>query len=166
MAKLVIYEEMAGQETVFEDFELTANRILIGSAPESHLVLDAPDIAPAQASLELRQEAWILQDLGGAISTRVNQKAINGPYRLQPNDLIEWGFIKMRFEDDGAEVEMEEDFPVETDVPHETGHISGRVWFATLAGGTLAVIFIILFLLVVADILGVIKIADLVPWLK
>ena len=41
----------------------------------------------------------------------------------------------------------------------------GRIWFATLAGGTLAVIFIILFLLIVADFLGVIKITELIPWL-
>jgi predicted component of type VI protein secretion system len=167
VAKLVIYEEIKGQETVFEDFEFLVNRILIGSAPENHLVLDSPDIAAVHASLELRHEDWVLQDLGGATGTQVNQNLIDGPYRLQHGDFIELGHIKMKFEDQGeAEVEEEEEFSPETTMPQEGASISGGVWLATLAGGTLAFIFIILFLLIVADILGVIKINDLLPWLK
>ncbi len=165
MAKLVIYEEVEGRETVFEDFELSTNRILIGSAPENHLVLDAPGIAPAHASLELRQEHWILQDLGGPTGTRVNRQLIDGPYRLQPGDFIELGHVKMKFEDEG-ETGLEPESSTEAEAPHEGAPLSGRVWFAALAGGTLAVIFIILFLLIVADILDVLKIGDLLPWLQ
>ena len=162
MAKLVIYEEIEGQATVFEDFGLFTNRILIGAAPENHLVLDAPDIAPTHASLELRQEHWVLQDLGGPTGTYVNQKRIDGPYRLNPADLIEIGAIKMRFEADESGDESAAK-TVETEAVSAGSAISGRLWFATLTGGTLAVIFIILFLLIVADVLGVLKIADLLP---
>ncbi|MBN1991647.1 MAG: FHA domain-containing protein [Anaerolineae bacterium] len=167
MAKLVIYEEIDGAETVFEDFELSIDRILVGSGPDNHLVLDAPEIDSAHASLELRNDHWILQDLGGPGGTFVNNKNIEGPYRLQHNDLITVGRIKMRFVDEGwaVEIEQEEVFSEEEMAEDNNAPISGRIWFATLAGGTLAVIFIILLLLVVADFLGVIKITDLLPWL-
>ena len=163
MAKLVIYQNVAGMESIFEDFELTVNRILIGSGPDNHLVLDSPDIDSAHASLELRNNIWIIQDLGGPDGTKVNNEQIEGPYRLQDNDLIELASIKLRFFDDEWEP-TPEDTETEEGEPEPSGsHISGRVWFATLAGGTIAVIFIILFLLIVADLLGVLSITDLLP---
>jgi pSer/pThr/pTyr-binding forkhead associated (FHA) protein len=163
VAKLVIYQEVAGTESIFEDFELTTNRILIGSGADNHLVLDSPDVDSAHASLELRNDSWIIQDLGGPGGTQVNDTPIEGPYRLQDDDLIELAGIRLRFFDDDWEVASEETAEQEEE-PEESGsHISGRIWFATLAGGTIAVIFIILFLLIVADILGVLSIADLLP---
>jgi len=161
VAKLVIYQDVGGKESIFEDFELTTNRILIGSGLDNHLVLDSPDIDSAHASLELRNENWIIQDLGGPDGTKVNEEQIDGPYRLQDNDLIELASIKLRFFDDQWEPAPED---TEEEESEESGtHISGRVWFATLAGGTIAVIFIILFLLIVADVLGVLSISDLLP---
>jgi predicted component of type VI protein secretion system len=165
VAKLVIYEEAEGTEAVFEDFELSTNRILIGSGPDNHLVLASPEIDPAHISLELRNDHWILQDLGGSGGTLVNSQTIDGPYRLQHNDLIELGYIKMRFQDEEWEIEPDEGRITDEDAEDHGEHISGRIWFATLAGGTLAVIFIILFLLIVADFLGVLKITELIPWL-
>ena len=165
MAKLVIYQNVGGKESIFEDFELTTNRILIGSGSDNHLVLDSPDIDSAHASLELRNDNWIIQDLGGPDGTKVNNEKIEGPYRLQDDDLIELASVKLRFFDDEWEPSLEDtDTETEEEEPEPSGsHISGRVWFATLAGGTIAVIFIILFLLVVADLLGVLSIADLLP---
>lgn len=163
MAKLVIYEEVEGEETIFEDFELSTNRILIGSGSDNHLILDAPDIDPAHASLELRNDDWILQDLGAPGGTLVNGQSIDGPYRLQNNDFIELGSIKLRFQAD--QFELEEEITEEEALPEDEEHISGRVWFATIAGGTLAAIFIILLLLIIADFLGILKISDLLPWL-
>jgi pSer/pThr/pTyr-binding forkhead associated (FHA) protein len=161
VAKLVIYQNVGGTESIFEDFELTTNRILIGSGPDNHLVLDSPDVDSAHASLELRNDNWIIQDLGGPGGTVVNEEKIDGPYRLQDDDIIELAGIKLRFFDDEWEPAVEDS---EEEEPEESGaHISGRVWFAALAGGTIAVIFIILFLLIVADILGVLSISDLLP---
>ena len=167
MAKLIIYEEIEGAETVFEDFELSVNNILVGSGPDNHLVLDAPDIDSIHVSLELRHEHWILQDLGGPGGTLVNQNSIEGPYRLEHNDLIELGQIKLRFVDDEWDMAATEADTEEAQAEKKGSEaISGRIWFVTLAGGTIAVIFIILLLLIVADFLGVIEITDLVPWLK
>ncbi len=165
MAKLVIYEETEGTEAVFENFELSTNRILIGSGSDNHLILASSEIDSSHISLELRNDHWILQDLGGLEGTLVNSTSIVGPYRLQHNDLIELGHIKMRFQEDEVEFETDEGHITEEATGDSSEHISGRIWFATLAGGTLAVIFIILFLLIVADFLGVLKITELIPWL-
>nr|BAL57558.1 FHA domain-containing protein [uncultured Chloroflexota bacterium] len=156
MAKLIIYEDLNDTETIFEDFELVTSRILIGSSHDNHLVLDTPEVDPTHASLELRDEHWVLQDLGGPGGTVVNGQHIAGPYRLKDGDLIELGGVKMRFQADEPTVETE---PVPAEV-----HLSGRVWFATIAGGTLAIIFIILLLLIIADYLGFLRIVDLIPF--
>lgn len=156
MTKLVIYEEIENEETIFEDFELMTQRILIGSGLDNQLVLDAPDIDPTHASLELRNGQWTLQDLGGPGGTAVNGQIINGPYSLRHDDLIELGSIKIKFE------EYEESEPeLETD-PKEVV-IRGRTWFLAITGVTLAILFIILLLLIVADFLGLLKISDLLP---
>ncbi len=167
MAKLVIYEEFEDKETIIEDFELSIPRILIGSGPDNDLVLEIPEIDFTHASLELRDERWILQDLGGAGGTGVNGQMIEGPYRLQHEDLIELGPVKIRFQDiELVEAQAETERSNAEDLPEASSHISGRVWFATIAGGTIAVIFIILFLLIVADYLDLLKITDLLPpWL-
>jgi pSer/pThr/pTyr-binding forkhead associated (FHA) protein len=163
VTKLVIYQNVGGTESIFEDFELTTNRILIGSGPDNHLVLDSPDVDSAHASLELRNDNWIIQDLGGPGGTQVNETPLDGPYRLQDDDLIELAGIKLRFFDDEWESEpAPEDFE-EEDSDDSGSQISGRVWFATLVGGTIAIIFIILFLLIVADMLGLLSISDLLP---
>lgn len=166
MAKLIIYDEVAGEETIFEDFELLANRILIGSSPDNQLVLEAPDIDPAHASLELRHDHWILQDLGGPGGTVVNGITINGPYYLQHDDLVELGHIKLRFRDFEPEVGSEPELVDEPTPAHSGPPVKGRVWFAKVASNTAVVLVLILLLLILAHYFGLMNIADLLPpWL-
>jgi len=172
LARLIIFEE-SNQETVFETFELTDSSILIGSDPENHLILETPDIDSSHASLELRDNRWIIQDLGGPGGTVVNGTEIEGPQRLRHDDLIELGFVKMKFQDPRRRKVKP---PRRTggtrnakvaNVPDDEADISGRVWFATVATATIAVIFIIIFLLIVAHFLEIISIGDLLPpWLS
>src|SRR5262245_33098273 len=148
-------------------FDLSVNRILIGSDDDNHLILDSPDIDPMHASLELRDDYWILQDLGGPGGTVVNGDLIEGPFRLSHNDLIELGQIKMKFDDGSMMAEEEPDETAEVQ-PHHTPdeHPSGRVWFAKVALTTIVVILVILALLAAAQYLGLIVITDLLPpWL-
>lgn len=168
MAKLIIYEEDAGEETIFEDFELLTNRILIGASPDNQLVLEAPDIDPAHASLELRHDRWILQDLGAPGGTVVNGLTIAGPYYLQHDDLIELGSIKMKFRDSEPQMEAtpgpaeEEHTQLQVDPP-----VKGRVWFAKVAAGTAVVILLILLVLVLGHYFGLVNMIDLLPpWLS
>lgn len=170
LPRLIIYEDSEDADTIFETFELSDRSILIGSDPDNHLILKTPEIDPSHASLELRNHEWVLQDLGGAGGTAVNGKIIEGPHSLYHDDLIELGYIKMRFQDPERGVTKE--FPRsssnhEAEHVHEQKeervHISGRIWFATVATATLAVIFIIIFLLIFAQVLGVINLGGLVP---
>lgn len=167
MARLIIYEEVEHSETIFETFELSSTRILIGSDPDNNLVLQSPAIDPSHASLELRNNLWVLQDLGGPGETDVNGRPIQGPYYLLHNDLIELGPIKLNFQEKEGEVETQtnEEAPPPPPSKIESTPVKGRVWFAFIAGGTLGVIFIIMFLLILADFLNVIEISDLLPLL-
>jgi hypothetical protein len=167
LAKLIIYEEIPGEEAVFEDFELLANRILIGSSPDNQLVLEAPDIDPTHASLELRYDHWVLQDLGAPGGTAVNGREISGPYALRNGDLIELGLIKLKFYDMEIAVEAEPAEPSEAEVePALDPPMRGRIWFAQVTGGTLLIVVLILVLLLTAHYLGLLNIADLLPhWL-
>ncbi len=164
MAKLVIFQDDKTEEPVFEDFELISQRLLIGSGLDNDLVLDAPNIDPTHASLELRNEYWVLQDLGGPGGTMVNGREIEGPFYLHYGDLIELSGIKLKFEASSEAGESEANSGAKSSSPGGTAPLRGRIWFAVAAGYTLAVIFIIIFLLVVADFLGVIKVADLLPF--
>lgn len=161
MARLVIFEEIEDEDPVTEAFDLSAPQILIGSGPDNDLVLEAPNIDPTHASLELRQQYWILQDLGGPGGTVVNGVEIQGPFQLHHGDLIELNQVKLRFEENDAPEEAEEQQEESTGSENEP--VRGRIWFASVAGTTLAVIVIILLLLVLADFLGLMEIADLLP---
>ena len=178
MAKLIIYEEIDGTDTVFETFLLQENRITIGSDDDNHLILESPDVDLMHASLELRENLhWFLQDLGGASGTGVNGYLIEGPYMLHHNDVIELGVIKLRFQTDD-ERGITEEFPMqdEADVaevdsgpnvkaaqPDIDGEMSGRVWFTGLAIITSVVICLILMLFTAGHLSGVMDIMDLLP---
>ncbi len=163
MAKLVIYEEIEGAETIFEDFELSSHRILIGSSEDNNLVLDVPGIDPIHASLELRNDYWILQDLGGPGGTVLNDETIEGPRRLNDNDLIELSSVRITFHTDKPDSDEKENPSSEEASALSEQHLSGRVWFGTIASITAVVIFAILLVLVVADYMDLLKIADLLP---
>ncbi len=173
MAKLVIYEELDGEETIFEDFELSIHRILIGSHDDNNLVLDIPDIDPVHASLELRNDFWVLQDLGGPGGTLVNGLLVDGPTELNHNDLIELHTLKIRFEDEhlinstivDEETAEFDEISLEAEEP-AVAPIRGRVWFGTIAGLTLVFIFTIIFGLIILDYLDVLKLSDLLPFVS
>jgi len=168
VARLIIYEELEETETIYETFDLSVNRILIGSDDDNHLILVSPDIDLVHASLELRDEHWVLQDLGGPGGTAVNGAMIEGPFYLKHNDLIELAHIKMKFDDGSSPAEEEEEAepepakPVRPRPPVDENP-SGRLWFAKVALGTIAAILVIIALLAMAHYLGMIRIMDLLP---
>jgi len=167
LAKLVIYEELDGEETIFEDFELSIQRILIGSSEDNNLVLDIPDIDPSHASLELRNDRWVIQDLGGPGGTVVNGEQVDGPRPLRDNDLIELHTLRIRFLEDNQSVEDTPEETIELALdeihPEPKKEMSGSLWFGTVAGITLIVIFVIVFILIILAYLGIINLSDLLP---
>lgn len=170
MAKLVIYEELEGEEAIFEDFDLSSHRILIGSSEDCNLILDLPDIDPSHASLEFRNDHWVIQDLGGPGGTVLNGVTVEGPLRLHNNDLIELHSVKIRFLEETYVFRVDDEDTailgetIAAATPPKT--VSGRIWFGTIAGITLVVIFVIILLLAAAHFLGLLNIADLVPFLS
>jgi len=124
-----------------------------------------PEIDMTHASLELRDNHWFLQDLGGPGGTAVNGQEIEGPYMLHNNDVIELSFIKMRFENN--ERGVTQDFPRQTAAEENTVPAerppSGRLWFVGLTVLTVGTILVILILMAVAHYLGVISLGDLLP---
>ena len=164
MAKLVIYQIIDGKETPVEDFELVTQRLLIGSGPDNDLVLELAEVEPIHASMELRNEYWVLQDMGGPGGTAVNGVEIAGPFRLHHSDVIELGrMVRLKFQESGAATEDSQTATAAAEDRLVQPPMRGRVWFAGVAGVTLAIIFIIVFLLIVADYLDLIQITDLLP---
>jgi len=160
LSELVIYENNFDDHVV--TFELITTRILIGSSPDNQLVLETNDIAPAHVSLENRHGYWILQDLGSELGTKVNGNQVVGPYHLANNDLIELGHIKLKFQHEvTTDTPTKETARIET--THEIEDIKGRVWLATVAGGTLAIISIILLILALAHYFHFLDIFALFP---
>ncbi len=170
MAKLVIYEELEGEEAIFEDFDLASHRIIIGSSDDCNLILDLPDIDPSHASLEFRNDHWVIQDLGGPGGTVLNGVTVEGPLRLHDNDLIELHSVKIRFVEEIHVFQAEDEDTailgetVSATTPRKT--VSGRIWFGTIAGMTLVTIFAIILLLAAAHFLGILNITDLIPFLS
>ena len=168
MARLIIFQDQASN-TIFEVFSLEENRIIIGSDRDNQLILDVPHIDPMHASLELRENHWFLQDLGGPGGTSINGELIEGPQILHHNDIIELGPVRLQFQIDD-ERGITQNFLTQVDAakeiaaePDESAHISGRVWFAGLAAVTITIIFVILMFIVAAHMLGLINIQNLLP---
>lgn len=168
MARLIIFQDQANN-TIFESFSLEENRIIIGSDRDNQLILDVPHIDPMHASLELRDNHWFLQDLGGPGGTSINGELIEGPQMLHHDDIIELGPVRLQFQIDD-ERGITQDFLTKVDEaqgitaePDEPAHMSGRVWFAGLAAVTIAIIFVILMFFVAAHMLGLINIQNLLP---
>lgn len=170
MARLIIFQDQASN-TICETFSLEDTRIIIGSDRDNQLVLDIRDIDPMHASLELRDDHWFLQDLGGPGGTSINGQLIEGPQILDHNDIIDLGPVRLQFQFDDDEgiaqqlapqIEEPEESPTVSDEPV---HISGRAWFAGVAAVTTAIIFVILMFIVAAHILGLINIQNLLPTL-
>lgn len=170
MAKLIIYQASTYSDNViFETFELNESRILIGADADNQLILRSREIDPTHASLELREHHWFLQDLGGPGGTSVNGQFIEGPCMLHHDDIIGLGPIKMRFyhAERGVthEVAVAEMAEMNEDLPEEVPAVmSGRVWFATMAGFTGIIILGILALLLIAHFLGLLTLADFIPF--
>ena len=139
MAQLVIYDNIEVKEPP-HIFELLTNRILIGSSPDSQLILEDSHVATAHISLEFRQSYWVLQDLGSEIGTTINNEIVNEPYPLDHDDLIQISNIKIQFQDDIYGNEHEE---TETAVYTTDTDVKGRIWLAKVGMVTLGVIIII-----------------------
>ena len=80
---------------------LKADALTIGRDASNDLVLlDDPKVSRSHAELQLRDEQWILQDLGSSNGTRVNQRRVQR-HPLRDGDRIQLGSTTVLYRADG-----------------------------------------------------------------
>jgi hypothetical protein len=77
-------------------FALTDERIQIGTAISSDLVLSDDTISPVHCVIVKQDGVWNIEDRAGSGSTRVNDRAIVF-HRLEPGDHITIGLVEIEF---------------------------------------------------------------------
>jgi Inner membrane component of T3SS, cytoplasmic domain len=86
-------------------FTLPSGRSVLGRAPHSALRLDDPHVSRAHAALRRDATGTTLEDLGSSGGTVVNGIPVAGVRRLRHGDLLGFGTVQVRFEEqaeDGA----------------------------------------------------------------
>lgn len=77
--------------------EFDKPEITIGRRPSNDVVLPDAGASGAHAKLLVTGEALTILDLDSTNGTYVNEQLIQGPYILQPGDLVEIGEFRLRF---------------------------------------------------------------------
>jgi serine phosphatase RsbU (regulator of sigma subunit) len=72
------------------DIVPAAHQLLIGRDPQSHVVLAEPSVSRRHAQLTMRDDEVVLEDLGSAVGTFVNDQRINIQV-LQDGDHVRFG---------------------------------------------------------------------------
>ena len=93
---------------VGERLELVDRAVVIGRSPEADLVLSDPDAWWRHCTLEPKDGAWVVRDLGGPRTTEVNGMRVAGELELAADDQILVGGTMLRLELHGP-VELEFD---------------------------------------------------------
>ncbi len=76
--------------------------ITIGRNPASSMVLSSPSVSWNHARIEQTANGEVITDLGSSNGTYVNGQRITAPYRLQPNDRIQVGPFRVRYNKDAV----------------------------------------------------------------
>lgn len=93
-----------------EPYEITAAAITLGAGDEADLTISAPGVADIQARLVRIRQGYRLEDMCGA--TRLNGQVLGAPAVLHDGDMIEFGEITLRVEQDPEpEVDATTAFP-------------------------------------------------------
>jgi len=72
--------------------------VRIGRSSANDIVLQDPDASRRHAEIRRKDGAWILEDLGSRLGTRLNGSRILGPSRIETGDVISIGRIEMHFD--------------------------------------------------------------------
>jgi Tol biopolymer transport system component len=72
-------------------YPLGSSTIIIGRHSDNQIVIDAPMISRQHARLTWQGQTYLLEDLGSANGTWVNNVQVTGPVSLRPGDVIRLG---------------------------------------------------------------------------
>jgi pSer/pThr/pTyr-binding forkhead associated (FHA) protein len=70
----------------------------IGRAPDNTVVLTDEWCSANHARIYFHEGRWLLEDLQSSNGTSVNERMLDGPQQLSPNDLIKVGHTTLRIE--------------------------------------------------------------------
>jgi len=74
--------------TMGKAYGLGKNEVAIGRDPSNDIVINEAEVSRKHARLFLRDESYVLEDLGSTNGTFVNGQRLMGPQELQPGDTI------------------------------------------------------------------------------
>lgn len=80
---------------------LTGVRSVLGRDPGCDIRLDDPYVSGTHAVLSRSGQYLVLEDLGSANGTRVNNQPLHAPRTLQAGDVLTLGNVSIRFDDSG-----------------------------------------------------------------
>jgi pSer/pThr/pTyr-binding forkhead associated (FHA) protein len=84
-------------------FNLEGDRVIVGSAEDTDLVIDDPTVSRVHARLERVGNIWMLTDLGATNGTLLRGRRIMAPERLSHDDDIVMGRTKLVFLDKASD---------------------------------------------------------------
>jgi pSer/pThr/pTyr-binding forkhead associated (FHA) protein len=87
-------------------FELSGERLTVGRAADSDILLDDVTVSRHHAQFVARDEGWDIVDQGSLNGTYVNRRSVER-HRLSSGDLIQIGKFRLQYLHAG------EDYPVE-----------------------------------------------------
>ena len=106
------------------EYLLTQEKVMIGTAVDNDLILDAEGVDDHHARLECRSSGCILADLSSPHGVAVNNKRVRRK-RLFTGDMIQIGTVRLRFEaattEDVSPGNMGEETRLEQEEPSDVG---------------------------------------------
>lgn len=96
-----------GDEFAGEEFTLSEVDNTIGRTDDNFILLSDPSISRQHARV-VRDEDYVLYDLGSSNGTRVNGEEVLEPTRLSPGDIVEFGNLEFAFVRGDEEVDPDQ----------------------------------------------------------
>jgi hypothetical protein len=76
---------------------LDGDRLIVGSAPDSDVVVDDTSVSRIHAMLHQLNGRWFIEDCGSRNGTRVNSQPVTSMHPLRPNDEVRLGRARLVF---------------------------------------------------------------------
>jgi predicted component of type VI protein secretion system len=76
---------------------LDGRQLIVGSAPESDVVVGDPSVSRIHAMVRQLKGQWFIEDCGSRNGTRVNGHQVTSMHPLRPNDEVRLGRVRLLF---------------------------------------------------------------------